>query len=53
MLKYCTVAGQPRADDKTAHGIRLLNERALAEQFGNLALADYVDRMVRIQYPTF
>jgi hypothetical protein len=45
--------GQPRPEEKTAHGVRMLNERALALEYANLGRRDYCDRMVRIQHTKF
>jgi hypothetical protein len=47
------VLGQPRPEDKTAHGIRLINERALAANYARLGRRDYCDRMIQIQHIHF
>jgi hypothetical protein len=47
------LAGQPRPEDKTAHGIRLINERALAANYARLGRRDYCDRMIQIQHSHF
>jgi len=45
--------GQPRPEEKTADGVRMLNKRALTFDYANLARRDYCDRMVRIQDTRF
>jgi hypothetical protein len=47
------LAGQPRPEDKTAHGIRLLNEIALTANYASLGRRDYCDRMIQMQHTHF
>jgi hypothetical protein len=45
--------GQPRPEEKTAHGVRIMNERALALNYANLERSDYCERMIQIQHWRF